>query len=86
MRKAKQQPAPRQWWSPPFGSSPDPTVRRAFAEFTARKGSDSYSIGDVIAHLERRVPHTRAGSNDGSEITSSQLRQGLARYLRELRA
>lgn len=84
MRKAKQ-PAPVQWWQPPFSNSPDPAVRRAFAEFRARKGDDPYSMGDVITHLERRVPR-RAGNSSGGETHANPWRMTLARFLREMQS
>jgi hypothetical protein len=73
-----------QRWQPPFSQSSDPAVRRAFAEFTARKGAEPYSMGDAIAHLERRVPQ-RAGSSDNTEVHPSAWRMTLARFLREMR-
>jgi hypothetical protein len=85
MKPKAKQPTPVQWWQPPFSDSPDPAVRKAFAEFTARKGDEPYSVGDVIAHLERRVPQRSRGGN-GNDAHVGQLGIGLTRWLRELRA
>jgi hypothetical protein len=82
-KSSTKQPAPARWWQPPFSDSPDPAVRRAFAEFTTRKGNAPYSVGDVIAYMERRIPQ-RAGSG-GSKDVYGPLGPGLARFLRELR-
>jgi hypothetical protein len=60
-------------------------VKRAWDEFVARKGNSSYSIGDAISFMERRVPQ-RAGSGSNSEVHPSQWRMTLARFLREMRA
>jgi hypothetical protein len=75
----------KQWWQPPFSDSPDPAVRQAFAEFTARKGDSPYSMGDVIEYMQHRIPQ-RAGSSGSDDIHPSQWRMTLARFLREMRA
>jgi hypothetical protein len=75
---------PVRWWQPQFSESPDPAVRRAWAEFVTRKGETPYSLGDAIAYLERRVPHQHAGGS-GSRDAYGPLGPSLARFLRELR-
>jgi hypothetical protein len=82
MKKAKH--ARVRWWQPPFSDSPDPAVRRAWAEFVTRKGDSPYSVGDAIAYLERRVPQ-RAGSSSGDANVVGPMGPSLAKFLRELR-
>jgi hypothetical protein len=82
----KKQHALMQWWCPPFSDSPDPNVRRAWREFTTYKGDSPYSVGDAIAFMSRRVPQRAGGGSGSSDVTSSQLRIGLQRFLREMRA
>jgi hypothetical protein len=82
MNKTKHVPA--RWWQPPFASSNDPAVRRAWAEFVARKGDGPYSIGDVVAYLERRVPQRAGGSSDANAV--GPMGPSLAKFLRELRS
>jgi hypothetical protein len=83
--KAEQAPVVQRWWSPPFSESPDPVVRRAFAEFVTCRAGRPYSVGDAVAYLERRVPQ-RAGSSNSGDPHAGQLGIGLTRWLRELRA
>jgi hypothetical protein len=71
-------------WCPPFSDSPDPAVRRAWADFAARKGDSPYSMGDAIAYMERRIPQRAGGSSDANQ--HGPLGIGLTRWLRELRA
>jgi hypothetical protein len=46
------------WWRPPFIGGVDPLIDAASREFVARHST--YGVGDLLAHLRRRLPAMRA--------------------------
>ncbi len=84
MKGARESSASPRWWRPPFASSPDPAVRRAWHAFATHKGGRPYTVTEAITYMERLIPQQGGGSGSVDQI--GPLGIGLTRWLRELRA